>query len=856
MNMSARKFTTLFILLFILTACGGSDSPQPTAISNNAPISTDDSANLIKNETKNITLSATDSDGDALTYTISTAPQHGVITVSGNVATYIPTNDYVGSDSFSFVASDGQINSNQATIGITVAAPPNAAPVATNGSADLIKNETKNITLSADDSDGNALTYTISTAPQHGVITISGNVASYLPTNDYVGSDNFNFVANDGQVDSNTATVTLEIAATSNISAIITTIDGSVVAGVSVDVIDSNGNTLESLQSNNIGQFLVSAKPESDLVFRLSKNGFANQIIPAQTPSLANLSVTIDITMMARNPSQTLDIDAGGTLNSTQGAKVTVSSNSFVDAQGNAVTGNIDVNITPVDVSNTLLLNAFPGQFTGISDSNGQSTTIATLGTVEFLFSQNGQPLQLADGATAQIELPLFITTHPATNLPINVGDTIELWYLDENSGIWHQEGTGTVVVNTSSPTGFALLATVSHFTWWNIDVPIDTFNLNVDLNGTVNGGAATIFVDLGANSPMWLQNASRHVIVGTSSHYLVPISNQVCVWIQYFDVNNASALSPQQCINAPISGGNYPLTFNVPTAGSLTLHSYNRSTYYTGQPMRISIVPLSLESAVSYAITSGSLPTGISLVNVGVNDSRLIGTPTAIGSHVIVIQGTDSDGFTNNVTLSFSVINPPAPTLKLISTIYSGLNQAISKNLSTAAYRVEPVTSWTITNSDASPVAAGISISNSGVLTIANFDGVAASYHVIAYNIRGASNVGTINVTATVTPVLQSSLMIYGDFSDPQSQNNNVNENLASLNSTALATSWHITEINGSPVPASVAISNSGQLTLPGSETMRSYHVTASNSEGVSNVMIVSFFDITAGCMDPITCL
>ncbi|NRA62307.1 MAG: hypothetical protein HRU25_15695 [Psychrobium sp.] len=59
---------------------------------------------------------------------------------------------------------------------------------------------------------------------------------------------------------------------------------------------------------------------------------------------------------------------------------------------------------------------------------------------------------------------------------------------------------------------------------------------------------------------------------------------------------------------------------------------------------MIISIVPLSLESAVYYAITSGSLPVGISLVNVGLNDSRLIGTPTTVGSHAIVIQGTDSD--------------------------------------------------------------------------------------------------------------------------------------------------------------------------------------------------------------------
>jgi len=848
--MPACKIITVFFLLAILTACGGSSGSDTPELTNNVPLATSESASLTANEALDISLNASDSDGDTLTYSVTTAPMYGSVTVNGIVATYVPTTDYVGSDSFTFTANDGHANSNVATISLTISPPPNTVPVANHDSVSLIKNKTENITLIATDIDGDALTYSVTTAPMHGSVTVNGMVATYVPPTDYVGSDSFSFTVNDSEADSNVATISLVIAATSNVAAIINTVDGSVVEGVNIDVIDSDGNTLETLQSNSTGQFTATTKIETDLVFRLSKEGFANQVITAQTPNVADLTVRLDITMTQRNAIQILDIATGGTLNSVHGAAVIVNANSFVDAQGNQVTGNIDVTITPIDISNAVLLSAFPGQFTGISDTDGQSTAIATLGTVEFVFTQNGQPLQLADSATAQIEMPLFITTHPATNQPISIGDEIELWYLNEDTGIWHQEGTGTVVVNTNSPTGFALQATVSHFTWWNIDVPIPTFDLNVTINGTVNGGVATLHVDLSAMYATWVQNGNLLTNVGTSRHYIIPVSDQVCVWIEYFDINNMTALSPQQCISSPMTDGNYPITFNVATVGSLTLQSYNRPNYYTGQPMSALLWPLSLEASVSYTVTSGSLPDGVTIIDQGTTQTRLVGTPTTVGSHSITIEGTDSDGLTDSVTLNFTVSNPPPPTIFNIGTVYSDINTPISNNISSRVRAIEPVTSWTITNSDSSSVAAGVSISSAGLFEIDNFDGIAKSYRVVAYNVRGASNAQTINVQLTVTPVLESTAYFQGEYSNYS----NVDQNLSYYNLTAPATSWNITQTDGSAVPTTVNLSDLGQLTLPGSETIRSYHVTATNSMGTSNVMVVSFEDMI-GCPLP-TCL
>ncbi|MET0554799.1 MAG: FG-GAP-like repeat-containing protein [Vicinamibacteria bacterium] len=81
-----------------------------------------------------ITLGASDPDGDALVYTIVTPPALGALTGSGGARTYTPQANASGSDSFTFVVSDGQVQSAPATVSITVGAvndaPTVAAPVA------------------------------------------------------------------------------------------------------------------------------------------------------------------------------------------------------------------------------------------------------------------------------------------------------------------------------------------------------------------------------------------------------------------------------------------------------------------------------------------------------------------------------------------------------------------------------------------------------------------------------------------------------------------------------------------------------------------------------------------------------
>ncbi len=89
------------------------------------PVATNQNVTTLENTPKIITLTGSDADGDAIAFTIVERPAHGDI-AGFNRATgalvYTPTNGYLGTDSFTFVAEDGMSNSAVATVTIAVGA--------------------------------------------------------------------------------------------------------------------------------------------------------------------------------------------------------------------------------------------------------------------------------------------------------------------------------------------------------------------------------------------------------------------------------------------------------------------------------------------------------------------------------------------------------------------------------------------------------------------------------------------------------------------------------------------------------------------------------------------------------------
>ena len=102
---------------------GGTDSASVALTVtpvNDAPAATDSSAQVAEDSPEDVQLHATDIDGDPLTYAIVTPPAHGTLSGSGATRTYTPDHHYSGPDSFTFKANDGTVDSNVATVSITV----------------------------------------------------------------------------------------------------------------------------------------------------------------------------------------------------------------------------------------------------------------------------------------------------------------------------------------------------------------------------------------------------------------------------------------------------------------------------------------------------------------------------------------------------------------------------------------------------------------------------------------------------------------------------------------------------------------------------------------------------------------
>ena len=202
---------------------------------NDSPIAIGDDIVLTEEVPTNIVLTATDPDGttptifkiNSLTNGNLTDPGNGnsVITsgttLKGNTVTFT-SNNLANSDSFTFVANDGFLDSKESTITLKIITD---APTANPQNVTAIEQVDKKITLLGTDKEGDNLTYIISSLPTTGILKDGGVTitAVQLPKNttntdlvynsnsDTALTDNFKFKVNDGISNSSAAIVSITI---------------------------------------------------------------------------------------------------------------------------------------------------------------------------------------------------------------------------------------------------------------------------------------------------------------------------------------------------------------------------------------------------------------------------------------------------------------------------------------------------------------------------------------------------------------------------------------------------------------------------------------------------------------------
>ena len=220
------------------------------------------------------------------------------------------------------------------------------------------------------------------------------------------------------------------------------------------------------------------------LTVAANKEGYIPQSYRFDLAS-AQESADIQLTLMERASPVVFNNDTEVTVeNSELNTSVTLPAGAFVDINGDPVTGEITATITPVDTRE--MGASYLGGGVALTEES-EVVQLLSLGMIDFEFTQNDEPVQLAAEASARIEMDLVTETGPDGRI-YAIGEEIEMWWFDEATGLWVEEGVGEIVASETSPTGMRLIATVEHFTTWNWDYYKAEDRASITLNCLING--------------------------------------------------------------------------------------------------------------------------------------------------------------------------------------------------------------------------------------------------------------------------------------------------------------------------------------------------------------------------------
>ena len=118
----------------------------------------------------------------------------------------------------------------------------NTAPAANNMIISTNEDTPYEFGLDVSDAEGDGLVVTILSGPLHGSLNIVGTTVTYTPAENYHGPDEFTYTVNDGEFDSEVATVTITV---------IPVNDAPVASGATYDLVE-NGNIVFNLDASDV----------------------------------------------------------------------------------------------------------------------------------------------------------------------------------------------------------------------------------------------------------------------------------------------------------------------------------------------------------------------------------------------------------------------------------------------------------------------------------------------------------------------------------------------------------------------------------------------------------------------------
>lgn len=723
--------------------------------------------------------------------------------------------------------------------------PP--VPIATASSATVAYNSAgANTALTL--SGGTATSVTVATQAAHGIATASGTTISYKPTTNYAGPDSFTYFATNLGGNSSTVTVTVTVssppavtlspAANSTFNAVAGTAFSQTFTGGggSGSYTYSLTGTLPNGVTFNGGTGVLSGTPLANGSFPLSVtasdtstgNGpFFQQQAYTLTVAAPTISVSIGATTLQRGVSASLQASASGgspayTFSVTGGA---LPAGLNLTAATGAITGTPSVAGAYFFVLTATDVNGFSGT-QGFAGNVGAGAPIAAASSSTVAYNSGASSYTIGASLSGGAATSLTVTTG-ATHGSVTVLSTSSFSYTPTvgYAGADSFSYTATNAVGTSGT------ATVS------ITVSPPTLSLS-PASSALSGAVGTAFTQTFSASggvPAYVYAQTGSLPAGVA-----------------FDVGTATMSgTPTQAgtfnftitvLNDGSSGTGIPFTTSRNYALTVAAPTLGISPTVLTQPQVGVLFSQTLSTAggagpYTYAVTSGSMPTGMGLVS-----NVISGTPTVAGAYSLTITSTDANGFSVSQTYSGTVgAGKPVPAASSATVAYGSSNNAITASISGGT-----PTSLTISTA-ALHGTASTSGTTLSYTPNAGYTG-ADSFSYTATNAVGTSSPATISITVGAPTVIITASTGWG-----ASQSVAYSQTLTWSGGNAPYT---IAAVTGLPTGLSVTGTTSTSITISGTPTQFgtfSVVVSAIDSTTPTPVTKAQTFSLTVNQAAPV---
>ncbi|MBH50327.1 MAG: hypothetical protein CMG69_06235, partial [Candidatus Marinimicrobia bacterium] len=274
-----------------------------------------------------VSLSASDVDGDLLTYSAVSNTEDIAISITGSELTLTPSSNFNGSGIINVTANDGTVSSNTVTFTITVISINDAPVLASIPDQTIAEDQSVSVSLSATDEDADNITYTAQSDTEFVTVFVIGSLLNIIPNENFNGTATISVTAYDGTDDSGVETFVLTITPVNDapvldaISNQVTPEDTPLTVMLSASDVDGDSLTFNTISTSgyievSVEGSILTVTPTQDF------NGNGIIIVSANDGVVESNTVTFTLTVTSVNdapvlasiPDQTIAEDQSLTL--------------------------------------------------------------------------------------------------------------------------------------------------------------------------------------------------------------------------------------------------------------------------------------------------------------------------------------------------------------------------------------------------------------------------------------------------------------------------------------------------------------------------------------------------------------